>query len=332
MSWACGSAWLSDSNELQSQPNSDARRAAIFVLSDVRSGSTLLDQCLGAHPRIVSLGEVHWLAAYLAQDRAIYDPVHPLVCSCGASVDECDFWVQVARELGRPLETLQLRPRFAEAEKLRRDAVSRLRRFPRRLAKAFPAAYRLGAMQWMLGDGSLARDCVDLYDAACRASGRPYCVDSSKSPYRFRAVSNLDSSRTLAVILVRDYRAVVHSKMKRGEALESAAVGWRKRMQHIEVLTRDVPTNRKHFVKFETLCEEPRATLAMLCDFLGLEFTDAMLKRPKHGVHHLGGSPSKFDESKESIVIDRSHETVFSGASLARLEELAGTEARKWGY
>ena len=54
------------------------RRTSILVLSDNRSGSTLLDQCLGAHPNVVSLGEVHWLRAYVRQDRTIYNPAAPV--------------------------------------------------------------------------------------------------------------------------------------------------------------------------------------------------------------------------------------------------------------
>ena len=46
----------------------------LYVLSDVRSGSTLLDQLLGAHPSIFSVGELHWLAAYVREDRSIYNP------------------------------------------------------------------------------------------------------------------------------------------------------------------------------------------------------------------------------------------------------------------
>src|SRR5262245_62978859 len=84
------------------------RRAAIFVLSDVRSGSTLLDQCLGAHAAIFSLGEVHWLSAYLSENRAIYNPAHALVCTCGKRVAECAFWSSTADALGRRLEDLTL--------------------------------------------------------------------------------------------------------------------------------------------------------------------------------------------------------------------------------
>src|SRR5690606_23114657 len=89
----------------------------IYILADNRSGSTLLDQLLGAHPDIVSQGEVHHLAAYVRQDRSLYDPVHPLDCSCGRPVTKCPFWIQVAGEVDRPLETLQLHLRFLNSRK-----------------------------------------------------------------------------------------------------------------------------------------------------------------------------------------------------------------------
>ena len=93
------------------------RRATIFVLSDNRSGSTLLDQCLGSHPQIVSLGEVHWLDAYLTQDRSIYNPSHELLCSCGAAVTECPFWNSVERALGRSFVVLVLRQRLKRSRR-----------------------------------------------------------------------------------------------------------------------------------------------------------------------------------------------------------------------
>src|SRR5262245_24077949 len=102
----------------------------VFVLSDMRSGSTLLDQLLGAHSSVMSLGEVHWLDAYVRQDRAIYDPEHDLVCTCGSSVVDCRFWGEVARRLARPLDTLQLR--------IRAPALVR------RLFRSFPASLRVG--------------------------------------------------------------------------------------------------------------------------------------------------------------------------------------------
>jgi hypothetical protein len=307
------------------------RVAAIFVLSDVRSGSTLLDQCLGAHPEIMSLGEVHWLPAYLAQDRTLYDPEHPLVCTCGAKVDQCPFWMAVATRLARPLEELQLRSSLkAAGDGTETEIVPG--RVARRLVRRFPALLRRETVQTWFGAGSMAHDLTALYDAVSDVSGRPYCIDSSKSAIRFRAVYAMEPSRTKALVLVRDFRAVVHSKMKRGLAFEAAAIGWRRKMEEIEALTVDLPPGVHYQLKYEDLCQDPVRKLGEVCEFLGIRFVPAMLERPRLNVHHIGGSPSKFDDSKARISLDRSFERHFQPPEVMELRRLIGPVAGRWGY
>jgi hypothetical protein len=307
-------------------------RIAAFILSDVRSGSTLLDQCLGAHDDVVTLGEAHWLPAYVTHDRSQYDPVHALVCACGRDVGECPFWSAVRRELGRPLESLDLHSRFSRGS---RDGslLSKFRFLPRRLVRSYPQLYRHSAVRRGLGGPRLASDILGLLDAASRASGRGICIDSSKSPFRFQAVHSLDPARARAIVLARDFRAVVHSKMKRGEPLEIAARGWRVAMEQIDALTRDLPGNHVHRLRYEALCEQPHRELARICVFLGIEFQETMLRRPEQGlVHHIGGSPSKFDESRSEIVLDRTYETAFAGKDVERMRRIVGDEAVRWSY
>ena len=307
-------------------------RIAAFILSDVRSGSTLLDQCLGAHDDVVTLGEAHWLAAYVTHDRSLYDPVHELVCACGQDVGDCPFWNGVRRELGNPLESLDLHSRFTRPP---RDGsvVSRIRFLPRRLVRSYPRLYRHPAIRRVLGASRLARDSLSLLEAASKASGCGICIDSSKSPFRFRAIHGLDSGRTRAIVLARDFRAVVHSKMTRGESLESAARGWRVAMEQIADLTQDMSGDQVHCLRYESLCEQPRRELERLCGFLGIRFQETMLRRPGPGhLHHIGGSPSKFDESRSEIVLDRSYERAFPASDVNRMRRIVGDEAVRWSY
>jgi Sulfotransferase family len=309
------------------------RRATIFVLSDVRSGSTLLDQCLGAHSDVVSLGEVHWLRAYALQDRNIYDPVHPLVCSCGATVPECDFWRSVAAEVGRPLDSLQVALRFRPvALRALHGFPAKLEELAKRGVRQVPQSFRSSLVQRVFLAQRVARDSIDVFDAVCRATHKHYCVDSSKSPFRFRAVYEADPGRTLAVVLGRDYRAVVHSKMKRGEKLERAASSWRNRMRHIEALTRDLPAEQRFQLKYESLCEDPERELRRLAVFLGIDFEPAMLERQTASMHHIGGSPSKFDPARVRISTDHSAEGHFQPEDLQRMRDLVGDVAERWGY
>jgi len=307
------------------------RRAAVFVLSDVRSGSTLLDQCLGGHPEVVSLGEIHWLQAYLNQDRSLYNPAHPLVCTCGSSVRNCPFWQRVEATLNKPLDSLSLNLSYRR-QKHEPGLVSVLRYLPRRLLWASPELYRFKIVRACFRAGRMAKDAARLYDAVTIATRRPYCVDSSKSPFRFRAVYDLEPHRTVAIVLTRDYRAVVHSKMKRGQSLRTAADGWRRRMQEIETLTNGVPSGRIISLKYESFCENPEIELTRICAFLGISFAQSMLQRATDDVHHLGGSPSKFDPSRIRISVDRSYEQHLTRERLDEIRAVVGNAAEKWGY
>jgi hypothetical protein len=308
------------------------RRSTVFILSDVRSGSTLLDQCLGAHHDVASLGEIHWLRAYVAEDRGFYDPDHPLVCSCGLRVADCAFWMSVQAQLGRPLESLRLRYDIKSRKDGTPDAAGASARIFARAVRKVPGAFRLAWVRAILGYSAVARDSVDLYDAVASAARKAVCTDSSKSPFRFRAVLGLDPSRTLAVILVRDYRAVVHSKMKRGQSLELAAAGWVRKMLDIEALTADLPDSVVHRVRYEDFCENPEAELRAICAKLGLEYSPLMLSRQTGSQHHVGGRPSKFDEARRRISIDTSYLSELASRDAERARALAGRVGKRWGY
>jgi len=307
----------------------------LFILSDTRSGSTLLDQLLGAHPSMISVGEVIWLRAYVREDRALYNPAHPLRCTCGAPVSECPFWQQVGSVLGQPLDSLQLTTRSfrdqgsAGWQDRLRSAVARL---PLRFLRAFPRSYRYRFIQHLFGGPRLALDNLKLFDAIFAVSNARFLVDASKSATRFRSIYDARPESARAIVLGRDYRAVVHSKIKRGRTLEEAASGWRRSMIQIERLTADLPPGRRIRVRYEDLCGQPATELARICGFLGIEYSPVMLHRQSEGLHHLGGSPSKFDPTKATIVMDRRHEGAFAPEELKTMRRLVGDVAASWGY
>jgi hypothetical protein len=309
------------------------RRQIVFVLSDTRSGSTLIDQVLGGHPKVQSLGELQWLAAYALQDRSIYNPSHPLVCTCKRPVSDCPFWVEVFRQLGRQPQSLQLQlwP-FVESRRGIGSTDYNVRQFVKRLMHRFPRFFGKKVVQNVLGGDRLARDNVELFDSIFRVSARDVLIESSKEPFRFRAVYNLTPEIMRTLVLVRDYRAVVYSKMKRGRSLEDGALGWKARMQAIAALTSDVPASQQLRLKYEDFCKDPSAEIGRICEFLELEYSSDMLRRPTKGVHNIGGSPSRFDESRTEIVLDTAYQTYFKDSELEKLRELVGDEGARWGY
>lgn len=264
---------------------------------------------------MVSLGEVHWLRAYALEDRTLYDPAHPLVCSCGQPLVACPFWSAVREALGRPLESLELRMHGA-----------------RRLVRMYPRLFRQSSIRRLFRGPRVVSDSVALFQAVADAAGRTHCVDSSKLAVRFRAIYDEYPGRAKAIVLVRDFRAVVHSKMKRGMRLEAAALGWRRKMRQIEALTADLPAAVVKILKYEDLCRQPHRELAGLCDFIGVEFEEGMLRRRIQDIHHIGGSPSKFDESRREIRLDETYTDHFSDAEVADMRAIIGDVAGRWGY
>lgn len=299
------------------EPNFQDRQV-VFLLSDMRSGSTLLDQLLGAHPDVISLGEMHWLSAYATQDRTLYNPDHDLVCTCGKTLSECAFWSKVASELDKPMASLQLRPDLSP--------------IARRLLERYPALFRYRPLQAYLAGASMVPDNLAVINAVFDVSGRRTLVDSSKSPLRFRAIFDAKPTQVRALILTRDYRAVVYSKMKRGHTMKSAAVGWRTRMRQIATLTDDLPRDHVHLASYERLCSDPQATLQELCEFLGLAFSSLMLERSQVDSHHIGGSPSKFNSARSTIVFDKAYQQAFTRRQLADLDQIISDSASRWGY
>ncbi|MEX2123307.1 MAG: sulfotransferase [Woeseia sp.] len=304
----------------------------VYILSDNRSGSTLLDQLLGAHDRMVSLGEIHHLPAYVLQDRTLYNPAHPLDCSCGKPIGSCPFWSTVEHKLGRSFATLRLRLPLLQQAADRRGAKRLLGTAARRLVRQHPRLFLSPFASPVFRAGIAAADSFDLFDAIFNATGADYLIDSSKDPFRFRALYDFAPTRVLGIMLGRDYRGAVYSKMKRGRDLRHSIDGWVMRMRQMKVLTDGVQSRQLLQLRYEDLCRDPRSELGRICDFLSLDYSDSLLTRPSVDVHHLGGSPSKFDLDRKSIALDQSYLDAFNERDLATMREIAGDIATEWGY
>jgi hypothetical protein len=308
---------------------SEAR--VIYITSPARSGSTLLDQMLAAHPLVVSIGEALQLAAYALEDRALYDPAHPLVCSCGQPLRLCSFWQAVEREVGSPLSSLELRPGLLDL----RGATGWRTAFMRQVfapIRRWPQLYRQALVHGAVGGRRIGRDSFRLYDAIATVTGARYVLDSSKVPFRYWSVHQHRPRDVWLIVLTRDYRAVAYSQSKRGHSLLGAARYWVQTMKQIDIFSAGLAPDRLHVVKYEDLCADPETVMRKLCAFLELDFTASTMSRASSPVHHLGGSPSKFDPARRVPAADLSFLNHLTQADLRSLHQVAGDHALRWGY
>jgi hypothetical protein len=291
-----------------SRENLKPSTRVIYICSDTRSGSTLLDQMLGSHPEITSVGEICNINAYATLDRSQYDPAHELCCSCGgdlagrASHKQCPFWSRLRERVG-PLSNLQLNLRRSHPFLL-----AAVMRYPR----LYPLLSSYGRKSFVIFD----------------AIGGTV-VDSSKGAFRFLALYAARPKAVKAIMLTRDYRAVVHSKMKRGRSLEQSARHWRDASRHMLTVERLVPASQRTRVRYEDLCTNTEEVMRDLCAFIGVGFDPAVLRRSPD-THHLGGSPSKFEN--RPIRLDDRYLTAFTDAEKELMARIVGRHASEWRY
>ena len=226
----------------------------VYVAGYGRSGSTLLDVVLGAHPDIAGLGEVGLLWRQLAQPGG--------ECACGAPLPDCPRWGPALRALGARFELGAL-----EAQSQRQEA------------------WRGGGTP---GHGDYGPAMAALFADVAAREGARLLVDSSKTSYRFaRRPVALHRAAGLGVRqlhLVRDPRAVLASCLKgqnsrlavgddrvRTFATPIALAGWV--ASNVAALwnARRLGPGSTLVVEYEALVSRPREALARIGAFLGVD-------------------------------------------------------------
>lgn len=300
-------------------------RRLCYVASPSYSGSTLLTLLLNTHPGVATVGELK---------GRLYDArTPPRRCSCGAAMETCDFWHDVADRLAAseiPLDPRDLDTDFRAPGRPVVDALFRARvRGP-----GFEALRRTGLRHWPGAARErarlLARNAA-VVEAICAVSGGPVFVDASKDAARLAFLMEAGAFEVRVLHLVRDGRGVAWSARRRdGVSIRSAARHWRRTHDAFLPLLDRLGEKAVHVVHYEDLAARPRETLARVLDFLGLS-TDGASLSFRDSPHHVLGNPMRFLAS-DAIVVDERWRTALSFEDLSVFERVAGARNRAFGY
>jgi hypothetical protein len=164
----------------------------LYVMGSGHSGSTLLDIMLGAHPEVLSTGELSSTRGSWIANR---------YCSCGRRVDECPFWSEVRRNWAGRIGADDVEGYFA-------------------LEGAFERRSRWPLLWWQRWNPSArfktyATYTRALFQALREVGGKRVIVDSSKNPLRAFALSLMPGVDLHLVHLIRDGRGVMLSLMNK---------------------------------------------------------------------------------------------------------------------
>src|SRR5690606_31016409 len=72
----------------------------VYIVSDVRSGSTLLENIISRENDVFPVGELHSLGSYLRREG--WGAEWQWRCSCGEEIEKCSFWKLVLLDFDSP--------------------------------------------------------------------------------------------------------------------------------------------------------------------------------------------------------------------------------------
>ncbi len=319
-----------------------------YILAASHSGSTLLSMLLGAHPQIVTIGEIKF------SSKAMGD-LDRYRCSCGSLIRACGFWRQVREGMAAQGFDFDLACAGTDYR------VSHSRYAQRLLGPMHRGRLVEGLRDVALSlSGAWRRQLPEIHrrNAALVAVVREIrkaevVVDSSKIALRLKYLLRNPQLEVKIIRLVRDGRAVALTYMDpagfadaqdpthRGGgmggsreqerlAMATAAQEWRRCMQEAESILQRISPSQWVEVRYEDYCKDPEATLSRLHQFLGVE-PDQRPRAFRSVEQHVIGNGMRLDTTSD-VRLDERWCDVLTEPDLRTFDEIAGVINRRYGY
>jgi hypothetical protein len=261
----------------------------IYIGGWGRSGSSVLANLLGSHPKAASIGELRYV-----WDRGVLDKRR---CGCGSNVPECEFWTQSFAQAEVPLS--------AEVALEQTKSVGSRAILRQIFAQISGRAGRYRQRR-RIELGRLLR----VYRAAARVADASVLIDASKSPPYAINLLDAENIELYFLHLVRDPRAVAHS-WSRKRASKDAPGDYLPRYSVLKCILYWYVFNlaglyfrrrrgvRYRLLRYEDFSYQPRETVEAVLrendlSAEGLDWHNSHTARvvPQHSI---SGNPSRFD-------------------------------------
>lgn len=288
------------------------RHTVIYIMSDNRSGSTLLENILSKSQECFSVGELAMLKGHLLKqgpgERWNWN------CSCGKGFKECSFW-------GPVLQQAQIENDEEFVTNVTWSFKSKVLVF----YSFFPFFFGswLKKVDRRPNTARVIKTLNRLYPLIGRQSGKKFVIDSSKNPVQ--AFSVYHNSKTVDVKLVwlkRDIRAIAASKRKWKELNKKREKSLFRLLWDIfyykQVCSAVVKMAKPEDVlvlDYETLATNLQPTLDQICNQFGLSNYEAPVYMELFDDHTVAGTPGRF--TKKPIQYDASWKDAFRSDKLS---------------
>jgi len=173
----------------------EEKKTIIYIMSDVRSGSTLLENLLSKSDEVISVGESRFLSSHINKGRI--GRTWDWKCSCGKDILECDFWKNILRDKSAD-DIKNLKTEIQVDDSILKPLIGR----------------NYGKF-WKTEDSKQVTTTLDyIYNKIYETTKKNVIVDSSKNPFQALAFYKNSKYNFKIIYLKRDIRAVSISKRK----------------------------------------------------------------------------------------------------------------------
>ncbi|MFT4155755.1 sulfotransferase [Parafilimonas sp.] len=269
----------------------------IYIISDRRSGSTLLENMLSKSGEIVSVGELAMLKGHIHKQGP--GEIWNWNCNCGKPVMQCGFWSRVlngiyndnfATKITWPYKSVKL------------------------LLSSFTSINIKSTLQKFIHtkkNKQTAQILNEVYKAVAGASGKNFIVDASKDPVQALAIAACPDVHVKFIWLTRDLRAISFSKLKRWKQnkradkkpLETLVDSFRYK-KICAAAANAAGAENLIKISYEALAVNPQQQLNAICSTFGLAAYKAPAYMELSDDHAIAGTPARFE--RKIIAADNS--------------------------
>jgi hypothetical protein len=302
---------------------SDQPARVLYITGWMRSGSTLLGNVLNELPGVLHVGELH----YLWQNGVLASGTNS-ACGCGRSLRECPQWAPVLEPVGG-LGSEGL----AHHVVMRQHALLRTRHTRARLAEA------QGRRAPAPGVTELLDRTAALYQSLRTEGGERLIVDGSKFPAEAAALCGRTDVDVRILHVVRDPRATAYSYRRSKDYISpmspARSSGYWSAFNIASDLVGEAVPGRYMRVRHEDLAKHPRATVAGILHFLGMDDASPVDESGTvelTGNHTVTGNPDRLRQGATSIRADERWRTELAARDITVATAAAAPLLRRYGY
>jgi hypothetical protein len=274
------------------------RTSVLMIVGCHRSGSTILGSLLAEADRTVHVGELNYIwCRGLTENRR---------CGCGVPLRNCEFWQQVFVHAFGGFDQLD-----TEDILKTKSLIERTRALPKLFSqcRSPQISDRLSRYKQIL---------AKLYDSIATVSGADVVIDSSKAPHYAYLVGMISEIDLQTIHLIRDSRAVAHSKNRmKPDFSVSNQIGYLGRDHLLKssiawnfvngLLMARPPGQKSIFLRYEDFVADPGLALGKISKLMDGRLENLSSTEDHYEVNHLNhtvsGNPIRF-ESKIVIAPD----------------------------